>query len=217
MKRTLVALAVILILGVAIAYAQTSGMMGRGMMGDGMMNSDQMREMMQRMMPGMLPPGVKPDELPDPGSVGAKLFIHYCGQCHYPPRPGMHTAAEWSSVADRMFTRMAMMSGMMGVENPSEEEKKFIAAYLLDHSLRFVSPDMLPLPESKGAVLFKTVCSQCHALPDPSSHIAQDWPAVIKRMRGNMQSMGKKPIDEKEEIEILKYLTEMQNVGNTSE
>jgi hypothetical protein len=127
MKRTLVALAVILILGVAIAYAQTSGMTGRG---------------------------------------------------------------------------------MMGVENPSEDGKKFIAAYLRDHSLRFVSPNMLPLPESKGAVLFKTICSQCHALPDPSSHMAQDWPAVIKRMRGNMQSMGKRPIDEKEEIEILKYLTE---------
>lgn len=207
MKKVLVALTLVLTIGLAIVYAQQyTGMTGHGMMGDGMMNSNQMREMMQRMMPGMLPPGVKPDELPDPGSVGAKLFIHYCGQCHYPPSPRMHTAGEWTSVADRMFTRMAMMSGMMGVENPSEEEKKYIAVYLRDHSLRFVSPDMLPLPESKGAVLFKTICSQCHALPDPASHTAQEWPTVVKRMRGNMQSMGKRSIDEKEEIEILNYL-----------
>jgi len=74
MKKALVAFAVILILGVAIAYAQNPGMMGQGgwycpycgqwmgpgMMGGGMMGRGMMGPMMggQGMMgPGMMAPG----------------------------------------------------------------------------------------------------------------------------------------------------------------
>ncbi len=187
--------------------SQMPGMMMNGMMGGGMMNRGQMKDMMQRMMPGMLPPGIKPENLPEPDGRGAKLLTHYCTQCHDLPSPRMHTAEEWPSITGRMFTRMSMMSGMMDIENPSSEEQLLIVAYLKDHSLKSVAPDMLPFPESKGAILFKETCTQCHALPDPTLHTAQDWGAVVERMRGNMQAMGKRVITDQEKTEIGAYLS----------
>lgn len=186
---------------------QMPGMMMDGMMGGGMMNREDMKDMMKRMMPGMLPPGVKPESLPDPDSRGAKLLNHYCAQCHDLPNPAMHTADEWPAITNRMFYRMSMMSGMMGIENPSSEEQALIISYLKAHSLKAISPGMLPSPESKGAVLFRATCSQCHALPDPSLHTAQEWIAVVERMRGNMQAMDKRVITGQEKKEIVDYLT----------
>ncbi len=186
---------------------QMPGRMMDGMMGGGMMNRDEMKDMMQRMMPGMLPPGIIPENLPEPDSHGAKLLAHYCNQCHNLPSPKMHIAEEWPAVTGRMFARMSMMSGMMGVENPSSEEQLLIISYLKTHSLKSVSPDMLPSPGSKGAILFKETCSQCHALPDPSLHTAQEWTAVVERMRGNMQAMGRRVITDQEKAEIAAYLS----------
>jgi len=177
-----------------------------GMMG-GMVNRSEMKDMMQRMMSGMLPPGIKPENLPDPDSRGAKLLIQYCNQCHNLPSPKMHTAGEWPAIADWMFARMSMMSGMMGIENPSFEEQFLIMSYLKAHSLKSVSPGMLPSPESKGAILFKEICSRCHALPDPKLHSAEEWPKVIERMMSNMQSMGKRTITEDERNVITNYLS----------
>lgn len=171
------------------------------------MNRDEMKGMMQRMMPGMLPPGIKLENLPEPDSRGAKLLTHYCNQCHTLPSPKMHTAEEWPSVTGRMFARMSMMSGMMSIENPSSEEQLLIISYLKAHSLKSVSPGMLPSPESKGAILFKETCSQCHAFPDPSLHTAQEWGEVVERMRGNLQAMGRRVITDQEKGEIVAYLS----------
>lgn len=178
-----------------------------GMMMDGMMNRAEMKDMMQRMMPGMLPPGIIPENLPDPESHGARLLTHYCNQCHNLPSPKMHTAEEWPAVTGRMFARMAMMSGMMGIETPSSEEQLLIISYLKAHSLKSVSPHMLPSPESKGAILFKETCSQCHALPDPKLHTAQEWSTVVERMQGNMQAMDRRLITDQERTEIVSYLS----------
>lgn len=182
------------------------GMMMNGMMGGGMMNREGMKDMMKRMMPGILPPGIKPESLPDPAGKGAQLLDYYCTQCHDLPSPAMHASDEWPIIAGRMFTRMSMMSGMMGIENPSSEERLLIISYLKTHSLKSISPGMLPSPESKGAILFKEICSQCHSLPDPSLHTAQEWSAVVERMRGNMLAMGRRVATEEERKEIVAYL-----------
>ncbi len=180
-----------------------------GMMGGGMMNRAQMEDMMQRMMHGVLPPGIKAENLPDPGSNGAKLLVRYCSQCHNLPSPAMHTAEEWPSVTGRMFARMSMMSGMgmMGIEKPSSGEQQSILAYLKTYSMKSISPGSLPSPDSQGAILFKDICSQCHSLPDPSLHTAQEWSAVVKRMRANMQAMGRRVITDQEGTEIIAYLS----------
>ena len=188
-----------------------SPMTNGGMMGRGMMNRDQMRDMTQRMMPGMLPPGIRPEDLPDPSSNGAVLLNRYCTQCHNLPSPALHTPEEWPIVANRMFARMSMMSGMggmgmMDIENPTAEGRQAIVSYLETHSLKAIAPGALPSPDSRGAALFREICSRCHSLPDPKLHVSKDWPAVVKRMESNMQAMGKRVMSVEEKDTIERYL-----------
>lgn len=189
------------------------GQRGGGMMGGGgMMSRDQMREMMKGMMGNMLPPGVKPEDIPDPGSPGAKLVVHFCGQCHDIPSPALHTKEEWPSVESRMFARLSMMTGMpmmqgAEMESPSADQQKAVVDYMVAHAMRPADPGALPQPESAGAVSFRDVCSQCHPLPDPGLHTAQEWPAVAERMRTHMKEMGKRVITDRERDEIVGYLS----------
>jgi len=56
------------------------------------------------------------------------------------------------------------------------------------------------------SALFRTTCSRCHLLPSPARHTAEDWPAVVKRMRGNMRRFGTAEISDQQEREIVSYL-----------
>ena len=64
----------------------------------------------------------------------------------------------------------------------------------------------LPDQQSKQAQLFKRYCSQCHALPSPRAHTAQDWPSVVARMKHAMMTQGKAPPDNEQLEEIVEYL-----------
>jgi mono/diheme cytochrome c family protein len=176
-----------------------------------------MQQMMRSMMSGIVPAGIKPGDLPDPASEGARLVAKYCVQCHNLPSPLMHSAKEWPGIADRMFSRMSMcsrmggmgmmgktgsmgmgmmgstsgMMGMMNIKAPSAKEQQIIVQYLEGHSLKSIQPGALVSPRTKGAILFASTCAQCHALPDPKQHLAQDWPPIVARMRKNMVAMGK--------------------------
>jgi len=50
-----------------------------------------------------------------------------------------------------------MMGGMMGKRMPSG-----------------INPDQLPEPDSKGAHLLARYCSQCHGVPGPGMHTADE-------------------------------------------
>ena len=171
-----------------------------------------MNEMMREMMGGVLPPGIKSGDLPEPDSEGAKLLGRFCTQCHDLPSPLMHTADEWRTVAERMFKRTSMMSGMGGMgmmmrlEAPSERERQSILEFLTSHSLKPLGSLMVPEPETAGAALFIRVCSQCHGPPDIELHKAGEWKDVIERMRRNMRSMDKRGITDAEANEIAGYL-----------
>lgn len=176
------------------------------------MSRGQMREMMKGMMGDMLPPGVKPEDLPDADSPGAKMVARFCGQCHDIPSPAMHTKEKWPDVESRMFARLSMMGGMhmmqgMGMESPSPDEQRAIIDYMAAHAMKPAAPGALPQSESAAAVSFKTVCSQCHPLPDPGLHTAREWPAVAERMRTHMKEMGKRAITDHERDEIVGYLS----------
>ncbi len=43
-------------------------------------------------------------------------------------------------------------------------------------------PQDLPHPGSPGANLLQSYCAQCHALPGPGRHTADEWQAVLDRM-----------------------------------
>jgi cytochrome c2 len=81
------------------------------------------------------------------------------------------------------------------------------------------SPLQLPEPDSKGAVLFKTYCAQCHALPSPKSHTPAHWEGAFNRMFARMRTMerekqsprrwwmpGVKGPSDEEAISLLAYL-----------
>jgi mono/diheme cytochrome c family protein len=195
MKKPLVALmmlAVLVLSGRALAQMMGGGHMG--MMGGYGLNI----------------PSISPDRLPEADSGAARLYVFYCSQCHVLPNPSMHTAAEWPQVADRMFYRMYGMYRrgmmMMGVALPSPEERMEIVGYLQAHAFKPLPPAKVPAPDTQGAKLFRDACSRCHGLPDPSSHTARQWPAIMKRMLAYMESSGMKPPSEQQSKEILGYL-----------
>jgi cytochrome c5 len=43
-------------------------------------------------------------------------------------------------------------------------------------------PDQLPDAGGPGAILMQGYCTQCHALPGPGRHSAEEWPQVLDRM-----------------------------------
>ncbi len=188
-----------------MGFAQ--GMMDRG----GRMMGGHMREMMQRMMGDMLPPPMDPALLPDPDSDGAKLLQQFCTQCHNLPGPGLHTAAEWPAVVERMNRRMRMMgrhSMMMmgGIETPTERELATIRDYLESHAQKPLTTRLLADLQNKGGKAFGAFCSQCHVLPDPGWHTSAEWPAVVERMMEYMARMGKLVPDEETVRDIVDFL-----------
>lgn len=187
---------------------------GRGGMGEMGAMGEMMRMMGRQSME--LPEGIPASELPDPRGRGARLVAAYCGQCHGIPSPRRHAAEDWEVTARRMFRRMAHMEGMgdgrmgrmrggrMEVEAPTAGEEGAILAYLKEHAMRGAREGALP--EGDGREAFVRVCSRCHALPDPRQRAAEEWPAVVERMRGHMERMDVEAISDAEADRILRYL-----------
>jgi hypothetical protein len=96
-------------------------MMGHGMHG-GMMHGG--------MMHGGPVESSRP--LPDVGSAGAKLVSKFCVQCHAAPQPTLHSAREWTRVANRM--RVHMGSGFQGIQPPTDQEMASIVTYMQQHA-----------------------------------------------------------------------------------
>lgn len=179
--------------------------------------SESMRSMMQRMMGSELPPGVAPELLPEPNSRGARLLQEYCEQCHRLPGPGMHTASEWPAVVARMDARMEFLSrqgnsSMMGkIVAPSRADLHALLAYLEAHAQKPIERAKFPGLDTAPGKAFSFTCAQCHALPDPRQHTAEQWPAVVARMKSHEAVMGKVVPDAEKTGEIIKFL--QQNAG----
>lgn len=166
------------------------------------------------MLERIIPPGFEPAMLPEPRSRGAQLTQRYCVQCHNLANPAMHDAARWPAIVERMVPRMEgkgnmgkLMAEMMaGVEAPSAEETQTIIAYLRKHAQRALDPGKIPEVNEPAAESFRVACSQCHVLPDPRRHSAREWPAVVARMRRNMEWMnrvvGSKPVPGEPQLRI---------------
>lgn len=189
------------------------GMRGGRHMGPGMMTGERMCPMGGQ-MPSLPFPS---SQLPEADSTGAALFQTYCTQCHALPSPMSHTPAYWEQAFNRMFVRMRMMAQqkhspwgrwMPDVTAPSDEEARTLLAYLKRHGLRPAPEDVAPASAGPGAALFRSTCVRCHALPDPAQHTPHEWPAVVKRMRGNMARMNVPGIDEQTAEQITAFLAQ---------
>ena len=123
----------------------------------------------------------------------------YCVQCHNLPNPAMHHAAKWPGIVQRMVLRMegkgnmgALMNEMMaGVKAPSAEDTKTIVAYLRRHAQKPLDPQRYPEVNQRSGEAFRIACNQCHVLPDPKRHTAEEWRQVVARMQENMEWMNR--------------------------
>lgn len=158
-----------------------------------------------RSRPERMPPELRAAELPDPASPGARLLARHCGQCHNLPHPGLHTAAEWREVAEKMFLLSEVtvrFGGRPDLLVPEDPEREAIGTYLAQHALR-------RLPEGRPApAVYHEVCGDCHAAPDPALYAADAWPAVFARMAGHRVVMARDPLDPLRATRVLAYLTE---------
>ena len=166
------------------------------------------------MLERILPPTFPPEQLPERGSEGGRLTLRYCVQCHNLANPAMHHAEKWPAIVERMVGRMEgrgnmgpLMSEMMaGVRSPSADEKRAIVAYLQKHSQRPLDPERYPEVNRPSGEAFRLACKQCHVLPDPARHSADEWPRVVARMQENMEWMnrvvGSKPVPGEPQLRI---------------
>ena len=166
------------------------------------------------MLERILPPTFAPTELPEPGSEGARLTLRYCVQCHNLANPAMHHAAKWPAVVDRMVVRMegrgnmgTLMSEMMaGVKAPREEETQAIVSYLQKYAQTPLDTRRYPEVNRPSGEAFRLACNQCHVLPDPKRHTADEWPKVVARMQENMEWMnrvvGSQPVPGETQLRI---------------
>ena len=147
----------------------------------------------------ILPPGFEPAMLPAPGSPGARLTLKYCVQCHNLPNPAMHHAQKWAPIFERMVLRMQgkgnmgrLMHDMMaGVAAPTAQEARVLVAYFAKFAQKELDPKAFPAVNTRAAEPFRLACQQCHVLPDPRRHTANEWPAVVARMEKNMEWMNR--------------------------
>ena len=59
----------------------------------------------------------------------------------------------------------------------------------------------IPEPESPGAKLYLTKCTQCHGLPAPQRHTAEQWDHLLVMMQSFMDKRNLAfPEDEKKQI-----------------
>ena len=148
----------------------------------------------------------RPRSCRERNSRGAKLVIGYCVQCHNLANPAMHHAEKWPGIVQRMVLRMqgkgnmgTLMAEMMaGVKAPNEADTAAIIEYLGRHSQTPLDPARYPEVNRAAGEAFRLACNQCHVLPDPQRHTAQEWRAVVARMQENMEWMnrvvGSKPM-----------------------
>ncbi len=149
-----------------------------------------------------LPPGMQAESLPEPASPGAKILAQYCTQCHALPSPAMHGPVDWPGVVRRMWVRIDMMAGTLGVQIPSTAERAELLTYLQAHALKVAAN----LPAGAGKDVFQAVCSRCHALADPRVHSPPDWPVVVMRMEKNMEKMKVSGVTHDQATTIVSYL-----------
>ena len=166
------------------------------------------------MLERILPPTFQPSQLPEPRSRGAALTLRYCVQCHNVPNPAMHDAPKWPKIVDRMVMRMTgrgnlgelMVDMMAGMQVPTAEEANAIVAYLRKHAQTPLDPRRYPEVNRRSGEAFRLACTQCHVLPDPKRHTAEEWRAVVARMQENMEWMnrvvGSKPVPGEPQLRV---------------
>lgn len=123
-----------------------------------------------------------------PFTVGAMLMVLLLVGCHRSPGEGGPRSAG-------MMGGGGMMSPALAPVTPPEPAQS----------------DAAPAPTVAGnhdgaRKLYRQACGQCHAVPQPSLHSAQAWPAVVDRMRQHLRQYGQQDLTDSQIRTIVGYL-----------
>ena len=178
--------------------------------------------MISSMGAGLPPSTFEAGSLPDPTSRGATLLQAYCQRCHGLPAPQMHAAAEWPVLVRRMVMRARtlqdrmggpatsdmmgeiLMAGMASADVPTQEDVDVLIGYMQAHALPVA--ETAPAQDDVDGQLFVRQCSQCHETPSPRAHTAEEWRAVVDRMRMNTALMDIGPIPDEDAARVISWL-----------
>ena len=89
-----------------------------------------------------------------------------------------------------MSSRSGMMQMMGGGMMDQDRMKEMMQEMMSGRLPPGLPPEDLPEPDSPGAKLLNRYCTQCHNLPSPLMHTAEEWPEVEGRMIGRMEMMS---------------------------
>ena len=66
----------------------------------------------------------------------------------------------------------------------------------------------VPLPDanSDGAKIMVTFCSECHAPPQPSTHMKDEWDNIVQRMQDHRTVKGMPDLSADERRTLISYL-----------
>jgi len=157
---------------------------------------------------GLIPQGLNPYDLPDPEGHGAALLTIYCTQCHDLPSPAMHSAQTWPAVLQRMDQHMQQqrLGAVTRIAIPARTNWADLGEYLSQYGQTIFKPtdhNDLDSPESQQ---FQQTCAQCHTLPSPDMHPANEWPRTVLRMKHHIRKADKSSPDDHQTQLIVTYL-----------
>jgi len=66
----------------------------------------------------------------------------------------------------------------------------------------------IPAPQSETALLFADKCGECHAVPHPARHSADEWPHYVALMEQRMAERNIVALSDAQRQSILEYLSE---------
>ena len=89
-------------------------------------------------------------------------------------------------------------------------EQRVLRAAMLTVPTAAVRPESLPDPTNAGAKVLVQYCTQCHAMPSPDAHGAQDWPFITRQMWVYIDELkgelGVQSPSTAERVQLLTYL-----------
>lgn len=154
----------------------------------------------------VIPFSLTAEQLPNPKSKGATLFVSYCGQCHNLPSTKMHSSRDWPMRFEKMMDHALFMAGASpDVKIPAGKEKEEIISYLGKNGFRELPANspLLGEPESFNVLWF---CSVCHAIPDPNQFSANEWGKIVDRMNSYRKNQGREEMSNADRKAIVDFL-----------
>lgn len=154
----------------------------------------------------VIPFSLTADQLPDPQSKGAALFVSYCSQCHNLPSTKMHSSDDWPMRFEKMMDHAMLMAGTSpGIKTPAGKEKEEIISYLGKNGFRGL-PANSPLRGEPEAFSVLWFCSVCHAVPDPDQFPATEWGKIVDRMNSYRKKQGREEMSNSDRKVIINFL-----------